>query len=143
MRMSPNASDIRLLMPVIYYYSPDLAATLYELARNMADIDSVSIHSARSESRLRLLRLHLPRLPLSRVQFPSLINRRGEARRAANSRRRASGSPRTRSRRFYRGLTTSQTDSAVVSRRWSTPCSIVLRGAVADPGQFLAGVPEG
>ena len=65
----------------------------------MADIDSVSIHSARYESRSRLPHLHLPR-----VQFPSLSNRRGEARRAANLRRRASGSPRTRSRRFYRWL---------------------------------------
>ena len=96
-------------MPVTYYYSPDLAATLYELARDMAHIDSVSIHSARSESRLRLPRVHLPRwhlprLHLPRVQFPSLSNRRGEARRAANLRRRASGSPRTRSRRFYRWL---------------------------------------
>ncbi|KAI5828838.1 hypothetical protein K523DRAFT_49104 [Schizophyllum commune Tattone D] len=96
-------------MPVTYYYSPDLAATLYELARHMAHNDSVSIHSARSESRLRLPRLHLPRLHLPHVRFPSLSNRRGEARRAAKARRRASsgsGSRRTRSRsrRFYRWL---------------------------------------
>ena len=138
MRTSLNASDIRLLMPVIYYYSPDLAATLYELAQ-IWQISTPSRYTRHGPSRAGAS------LAGTSLAYRSLLLAIGAAKLGASQ-------ILAGARRVSRvldldasigGLTASQTDSAAISGRWSTPCYIVRRGAVAVPGQILAGVPEG